>query len=80
MTERCVYNSRKLLGFIMLDLCVNVHRNFAVLVAREVLNRFGIDRGIYQMAAPYRHEHRLEVPLVARNGLLAMITAISGSV
>ena len=49
LTERCVHNSRKLFGFIILDLCVNVHRNFAVLVAREVLNRFGIDRGIYQI-------------------------------
>ena len=49
MTERCVYNSRKLFGFIILDLCVNVHRNFVVLVTRKVLNSFGIDRGIYQI-------------------------------
>ena len=49
MTERCVYNSRKLLGFIILDLGVDVHRNFAVLVTCEVLNSFRIDRGIYQV-------------------------------
>ena len=41
--------SRKLLGLIILDLGVDVHRNFAVLVTREVLHRFGIDRGIYQI-------------------------------
>lgn len=49
LTERCVHNSRKLFGFIILDLGVDVHRNFAVLVTREVLNRFGINRGIYQI-------------------------------
>ena len=49
LTERRVHNSRKLFGFIILDLGVDVHRNFAVLVTREVLNRFGINRGIYQI-------------------------------
>ena len=49
MTERRVHNSRKLFGFIILDLGVDVHRNFAVLVTREVLDRFGINRGIYQI-------------------------------
>ena len=49
LTERGVHNRRKLFGFIILDLCVDVHRNFAVLVTCEVLNSFGIDRGIYQV-------------------------------
>ncbi len=49
LTERRVHNSRKLFGFIILDLDVDIHRNFAVLVTCEVLNSFGIDRGIYQI-------------------------------
>ena len=44
-----VHNRGQFFRFIILHLSINVHRNFAVLMPRQVLNRFRICAGVNQI-------------------------------
>lgn len=47
--KRLVHNRGQLFRFIILNLGINVHRNFAVLMPCQILNRFRICAGVNQI-------------------------------
>ena len=49
MSKSSVHYSSQLLRSIVLDFCVNVHSYLALLMSGEILNRFRVNRGIYQV-------------------------------
>lgn len=49
LTKRCIHNAQQLFGAIVLNLCLDVHSYFTILMSCEVLNSFGINRSVNQV-------------------------------